>query len=90
MIVAIDTDIADSSTRNDAQSKSSVENSTNLQDSDIAVVSLSLAVGSGFGQKFKPDPRVDVRPGWTDQSSQLDPRIGVRRVLPSLSETSYI
>ncbi len=50
----------------------------------------SLAVESGFGQKFKPDPRVGVRPGWTDQSSQPDPRVGVRRVLPSLSETSYI
>jgi hypothetical protein len=50
----------------------------------------SLAVGLGFGQKFKPDPRVDVRPGWTDQSSQSDPRVDVRRVLPSLSETSYI
>jgi hypothetical protein len=51
---------------------------------------ISLAVGLGFGQKFKSDPRVDVRPGWTDQSSQLDPRIDVRRVLSSLSETSYI
>jgi hypothetical protein len=50
----------------------------------------SLAVGLGFGQKFKPDPRVGVRPGWTDQSSQPDPRVGVRRVLPSLFETSYI
>jgi hypothetical protein len=50
----------------------------------------SLAVGLGFGQKFKPDPRVGVRPGWTDRSSQPDPRVGVRRVLPSLSETSYI
>jgi hypothetical protein len=50
----------------------------------------SLAVELGFGQKFKPDPRVDVRPGWTDRSSQPDPRVGVRRVLPSLSETSYI
>jgi hypothetical protein len=26
----------------------------------------SLAVESGFGQKFKPDPRVDVRSGWTN------------------------
>jgi hypothetical protein len=50
----------------------------------------SLAVELGFGQKFKPDPRVDVRPGWTDQSSQPDPRVDVRRVLSSLSETSYI
>jgi hypothetical protein len=50
----------------------------------------SLAVGLGFGQKFKPDPRVGVRPGWTDQSSQPDPRVDVRRVLSSLSETSYI
>jgi hypothetical protein len=50
----------------------------------------SLAVGLGSGQKFKPDPRVGVRPGWTDQSSQPDPRVGVRRVLSSLSETSYI
>jgi hypothetical protein len=32
-------------------------------------VVISLAVGLGFGQKFKPDPRVGVRPGWTDQSS---------------------
>jgi hypothetical protein len=40
MIVAIDTKvIAKSSTKNDAQNKSSVENDTNLQDSDIAVVS---------------------------------------------------
>jgi hypothetical protein len=52
--------------------------------------SISLAVELGFGQKFKPDPRVDVRPNWTDQSSQPDPRVGVRRILPSLSETSYI
>ncbi len=50
----------------------------------------SLAVELGFGQKFKPDPRVGVRPGWTDQSSQSDPRVGVRRILSSLSETSYI
>jgi hypothetical protein len=50
----------------------------------------SLAVELGFGQKFKPDPRVDVRPGWTDQSSQPDLRVDVRRVLSSLSETSYI
>jgi hypothetical protein len=28
----------------------------------------SLAVELGFGQKFKPDPRVDVRSNWTDQS----------------------
>jgi hypothetical protein len=40
MIVTIDTKIiAKSSTKNDAQSKSSVENDTNLQDSNIAVVS---------------------------------------------------
>jgi hypothetical protein len=39
MIVAIDTKvIAESSTRNDAQSKSSVEDDTNLQDSNIAVI----------------------------------------------------
>jgi hypothetical protein len=50
----------------------------------------SLAVELSFGQKFKPNPRVDVRSGWTDQSSQPDPRVDVRRVLPSLSETSYI
>jgi hypothetical protein len=56
----------------------------------FGIDSTSLAVGLGFGQKFKPDPRVGVRPGWTDQSSQPDPRVGVRRVLPSLSETSYI
>ncbi len=50
----------------------------------------SLAVELGFGQKFKPDPRVDVRPDWTDQSSQPDSRIDVRRILSSLFETSYI
>jgi hypothetical protein len=39
MIVAIDTkNIAKSSTKSDAQSKSSIENDTNLQDSNIAVV----------------------------------------------------
>ncbi len=38
MIVAIDKNIADSSTKNDAQSKSSIENNTNLQDSNITVV----------------------------------------------------
>jgi hypothetical protein len=39
MIVAIDTKIiAESSTKNDAQSKSSIENDTNLQDSNIAVI----------------------------------------------------
>jgi hypothetical protein len=39
MIVAIDTKvIAESSTRNDAQNKSSVENDMNLQDSNIAVI----------------------------------------------------
>jgi hypothetical protein len=53
-------------------------------------IKTSLAVELGFGQKFKSDPRVDVRPGWTDQSSQPDPRVDVRRVLSSLSETSYI
>jgi hypothetical protein len=54
------------------------------------ISSCSLAVELGFGQKFKLDPRIDVRPDWTDQSSQLDPRIDVRRVLSSLFETSYI
>jgi hypothetical protein len=53
-------------------------------------IEISLAVGLGFGQKFKPDPRVDVRSGWTDQSPQPDLRVDVRRVLSSLSETSYI
>jgi hypothetical protein len=38
MIVAIDINIANSSTRSDAQSKSSVENNTNLQDSDITII----------------------------------------------------
>jgi hypothetical protein len=38
MIVAIDTNIANSSTKNDAQSKSSIENNTNLQDSDIIII----------------------------------------------------
>ncbi len=56
----------------------------------MTFVVFSLTVELSFGQKFKPDPRVDVRPDWTDQSSQPDPRIDVRRVLPSLFETSYI
>ncbi len=51
-----------------------------------SLTKISLTVELGFGQKFKPDPRVDVRPGWTDQSSQPDPRVGVRRILPSLFE----
>jgi hypothetical protein len=38
MIVAIDTYIANSSTRNDAQNKSSIENNTNLQDSNITII----------------------------------------------------
>jgi hypothetical protein len=39
MIVAIDTKvIAESSTKNDAQSKSSVEDDTNLQDSNITII----------------------------------------------------
>ncbi len=38
MIVAIDTNIANSSTRNDAQNKSSIENNTNLQNSDITII----------------------------------------------------
>jgi hypothetical protein len=39
MIVAIDTKIiAESSTRNDAQNKSSIENDTNLQDSNITII----------------------------------------------------
>jgi hypothetical protein len=42
MIVAIDTKIiAESSTKDDAQSKLSVENDTNLQDANIAVVRLA-------------------------------------------------
>jgi hypothetical protein len=57
---------------------------------DSLIKRISLAVELGFGQKFKPDPRVDVRSGWTDQSSQSDPRVDVRRILPSLFETSYI
>jgi hypothetical protein len=48
----------------------------------------SLAVELGFGQKFKPDPRVDVRSGWTDQSFQFDPRIDVWRVLSSLFDVN--
>jgi hypothetical protein len=47
---------------------------------------ISLIVELSFGQKFKLDPRVDVRPDWTDQSSQSDSEIDVRRVLSSLSE----
>jgi hypothetical protein len=39
MIVAIDTKvITNSSTKNDAQRKSSVEDDTNLQDSNIAII----------------------------------------------------
>jgi hypothetical protein len=39
MIVAIDTKIiADSSTKDDTQNKSSVKDNTNLQDSDIAII----------------------------------------------------
>ncbi len=38
MIAAIDTNIADSSTKDDAQNMSSVENNTNLQDSNIAII----------------------------------------------------
>ncbi len=38
MIVAIDTNIANSSTKSDAQNKSSVEDNTNLQNSDITII----------------------------------------------------
>jgi uncharacterized protein YdiU (UPF0061 family) len=38
MIVVINTNIANSSTKDDAQSKSSIENNTNLQDSNITVI----------------------------------------------------
>jgi hypothetical protein len=38
MIVAIDTNIADSSTKDNAQNKSSVEDNTNLQNLNIAVI----------------------------------------------------
>jgi hypothetical protein len=38
MIVAININIANSSTRSDAQNKSSVEDNTNLQDSNIAII----------------------------------------------------
>jgi hypothetical protein len=38
IIVAININIANSSTKDDAQNKSSVENNTNLQDSDIAII----------------------------------------------------
>ena len=34
----------------------------------------SVIVGSGFGQKLQPEPRVDVRPGWTLGKFQPDPR----------------
>ncbi len=78
-------------TKSNIISKVCMHRSTiNFRDFCKTCVVHSLAVGLGFGQKFKPDPRVDVRPGWTDQSSQPDPRVGVRRVLPSLFETSYI
>jgi hypothetical protein len=56
----------------------------------LLIIMYSLAVELSFGQKFKSDPRVDVRPDWTDQSSQFDSKIDVRRVLSSLFETSYI
>jgi hypothetical protein len=56
----------------------------------INEIESSLIVKLSFEQKFKPDPRVDVWPGWTDQSSQLDSRIDVWRILSSLFETSYI
>jgi hypothetical protein len=49
---------------------------------------ISLAVELGFGQKFKSDPRVDVRSSWTDQSFQFDPRIDVRRILSSLFDAN--
>jgi hypothetical protein len=34
-----------------------------LRNSKINLLVTSLAVGLGFGQKFKPDPRIDVLPG---------------------------
>jgi hypothetical protein len=49
----------------------------------------SLTVESDFEQKFKFDPRIDVRSNWTDQSSQFDLRIDIRRILSSLFEISY-
>jgi hypothetical protein len=54
----------------------------------VLAVEFSLAVGSGFGQKFKPDPRVDVLPDWTDQRFQFDSRIDVRRILSSLFDVN--
>jgi hypothetical protein len=56
----------------------------------VNVVQFSLMIELSFGQKFKPDPRVDVWPGWTDQSSQFDSRVDVRRILSDSFETSYI
>ncbi len=50
----------------------------------------SLAVGLGFEQKFKPDPRVDVLSGWTHEIFQSNPRVDVRRVLSSLPETNLM
>jgi hypothetical protein len=50
----------------------------------------NLTVELSFEQKFKFDSRVDVWSNWTDQSSQLDSRTDVRRILSSLFETSYI
>jgi hypothetical protein len=38
MIVAIDTNIANSSTKDNAQNKSSIEDNTNLQNSNVAVI----------------------------------------------------
>ncbi len=38
MIVAINTNIANSSTKSDAQNKSSIENNTNLQDLNITII----------------------------------------------------
>jgi hypothetical protein len=47
-----------------------------------------LTVGLGFGKKFKPDPRIDVRSSGSDQRFQLNLRVDVRRMLSSLFDAN--
>jgi hypothetical protein len=54
----------------------------------VVNLTISLTVESGFEQKFKPDPRVDVLSDWTDQRFQSDSRIDVRRILSSLFDAN--
>jgi hypothetical protein len=51
-------------------------------------VEANLIVELSFGQKFKFNPRVDVRSGWTDQSFQFDSRIDVWRIMSSLFDAN--